>query len=136
MDWLLQNRNFTLLDKGIQASFERHDILANNIANVNTPGFKRSDVRFSDIFKDYIDRSGISGKVTDPRHIKIGTPDELKDLNHQVFKDDKYSTRNDKNNVDVEFEMAQLVKNSMYTQTLLKFMDVKFQKIKIVMKGA
>lgn len=136
MDWLLETQSFGLLEKGIDASFARHNALSNNIANVNTPRFKRSDVRFSDIFRDFVENRNIRGRMTDQRHIQIGTPEQMKELTHQDFKDDRFSTRNDENNVDVEFEMAQLVKNSMYNQTLLTMMNGKFQKIRSVMKGA
>ncbi|MCK5686928.1 flagellar basal body rod protein FlgB [bacterium] len=136
MDWLLETQGFGLLSKGIDASFSRHNMLANNISNVNTPNFKRSDVRFSDIFSDFVEKRNIRGTVTDSRHIQIGTPDKMENLQHQEFKDDRHSSRNDGNNVDVEFEMAQLVKNSMYTQTLLTLMSGKMQKIRIAMKGA
>lgn len=56
------------------------DVLANNIANVNTPSFKRSDVRFSEIIADQSFEQPVSG-LTSPNSLSGGgvrmTPREL-----------------------------------------------------------
>ena len=38
-----------VLDKALDASWTRNSVIANNIANVDTPGFKRQDVKFEEI---------------------------------------------------------------------------------------
>ena len=129
--WGLDSRKMGLLEKGIEAAQLRHQVLANNIANVNTPNFKRSDVRFADILQEYLDEDRISGRRTDPRHFVIGNSQNLADLQPEIFQEDVTQVRNDGNNVDMEFETAQIIKNSLYMQTLFTVLNQDFQKIRI-----
>lgn len=41
-----------VLDKAADASWSRENILTNNIANVNTPGYKRKDLNFENTLKN------------------------------------------------------------------------------------
>jgi flagellar basal-body rod protein FlgB len=131
--WGLNSENFKLLEKGIGAAELRHQILANNLANINTPNFKRSDVRFSDVFRKYMENDEIEGKRTNPRHFIIGKGKELEEARPEIFQDDKTKVRNDGNNVNMEFETAQIIKNSLYMQTLFTVMNQDLQKMRIAM---
>ena len=44
-----------ILDRTLDASWKRQTAIANNIANVDTPGYKRQDVTFSNILKEEIE---------------------------------------------------------------------------------
>ena len=91
-----------ILGTAMQASVVRDNVISNNIANVDTPGFKRSIVRFEDMLAD---------AVRDFR--KTGTLD-LSSIRPQIFREyDFLNYRIDENNVDIEFEMVQLYQNSV-----------------------
>mgnify|MGYP000242623222 FL=1 len=45
-----------VLDKAADASWSRENILTNNIANVNTPGYKRKDLNFENTLKTELGR--------------------------------------------------------------------------------
>ncbi len=66
--------NIDLLQKGLYAATVRNNVIANNIANVNTPNFKRSEVKFENILKDAINGTKLRGYITNPKHIPIGPP--------------------------------------------------------------
>ena len=51
-----------VLDKAADASWSRENILTNNIANVNTPGYKRKDLNFENTLKTELGRIGLCGQ--------------------------------------------------------------------------
>lgn len=100
-----------LLERALDVASLRQRLLADNIANVETPGYRRKDVSFSFHFQ-----RALAGKVTHPAHIPIAPLPRDK----QVITRQGTLGRNDGNNVDIELEMAELVKNSLYYQALLR----------------
>ncbi len=61
--------NINLLEKGMDASWLKNKVIANNIANVDTPGFKASHVEFESVFKNALENEGgFRAKTTRPEH--------------------------------------------------------------------
>jgi flagellar basal-body rod protein FlgB len=65
-----------LLQKGFDAANTRYKVIANNIANVDTPGFKASNVEFEDLMANALginnsstNSSGLTLATTDTNHI-------------------------------------------------------------------
>ena len=107
---------FDLLRKGLDVSALRNKVIANNIANVNTPKFKRQIVSFEEEMQKVIDHKvDLVGQRTDDRHIPI---DEIawREVNPRTITDRAHIMRNDKNNVDIDVEMSDLAKNTMTFQ--------------------
>ena len=50
----------------------RNEAISNNIANVNTPGYKRSYVRFEELLSESVGKFQISGLKKDERFLPIG----------------------------------------------------------------
>jgi len=91
-----------ILGAAMQAATVRDGVIANNIANADTPGFKRSAVTFE---------AALAGAVADFR--ATGRLD-LSNVRPRIFiEQDWLNYRIDENNVDIEFEMVQLYQNSM-----------------------
>ena len=95
--------NFTnIIGTAMQTAVLRDNVISNNIANVDTPGFKRSVVRFEDMLNTAVQN-----------YRRTGTLD-LSSIRPQIFREyDFLNYRIDENNVDIEFEMVQLYQNSM-----------------------
>lgn len=107
---------FNLLGKGLEVSSKRHKVISNNIANVNTPLFKRQIVTFEDEMAKVFDgKVDLVGRREDDRHIPIGEISYM-DVNPVTIKDRIHVMRNDKNNVDIDVEMSDLAKNTMTYQ--------------------
>ena len=49
LEQIMNSSNFDYLSRGLEAANLRHEVISNNIANVNTPHFKRSAVNFEDL---------------------------------------------------------------------------------------
>jgi len=113
----LDSKIFTLLEGGLQALDLRHKVLADNIANVDTPNFKRSDVNFEQVLRSAL--TGESGnlelKRTSERHLS-----GIALTNQFVYADNSTSMRNDGNNVDIDLEMTRLVENTLHYNALAR----------------
>ena len=98
----------------------RQRTISNNIANVDTPGFKASDVSFARQLEN-VDNVGrkLQMTVTDSQHLSAaGLSEET-----EVFTRKDTSQRVDGNNVDVEKEMAYLAETSLHYQTVTRLVS-------------
>ena len=93
-----------VLDKAADASWVRNDVLANNIANADTPNYKRKDVQFETY------------------------------LSNAVAGTDSLSYREDGNNVDISTENVELAKNQLKYYTLMNSVNQEFGRLKSAMK--
>ena len=108
----LDNPLLTLLEKGLDASSLRQKVLADNVANVDTPGFKRSDVDFSSVLSEAMGATAalIPLKMTSPQHLPGVSTGALS----AVVTDNSTTLRNDGNNVDIDKEMTNIAENGLY----------------------
>lgn len=107
---------FNLLAKGLEVSAQRQRVISNNIANVNTPRFKRQIVTFEEEMAKVFDgRIELVGKRLDDRHIPIEQVNYM-EVKPTTITDRAHVMRNDKNNVDIDVEMSDLTKNTMTYQ--------------------
>ena len=106
-----------LLERGMDASMLRWQVINNNIANAGVPGFKRSDVAFESQLKRAIDSQNnntpFTAKLTNKKHIPFHTPISVEGVEPRIVLDYQTSMRNDGNGVDVEYEMVQAAKTQM-----------------------
>ncbi|HPZ52137.1 MAG TPA: flagellar basal body rod protein FlgB [Clostridia bacterium] len=126
----MANNIFSHIDKfkvGLDASWLRNEILANNIANVDTPNFKRSDVRFSKILED-----SISMKTTRDKHIN---PASSSNYSVEVYEDSNTNVRMDGNNVDIEREMNELAKNAIWYNYLTHMVTKEIKLLDLAING-
>ena len=116
-----------VLEKASDASWTRNDILANNIANADTPGFKRKDVQFETYLKN-----AVAG--TDSLNETVANID-LNELNCTTYTDQaNLSYRYDGNNVDINTENVELAKNQLKYYTLMNSMSQEFSRLKSALR--
>jgi len=123
--------NINILSKALDASWKRNEVITNNIANAETPGFKRSDVIFEDVLKEQLGSKKLKGAITNSKHININGGN-IKAFTYKVKTENNFSTRLDKNNVDIDVEMAEKAKNEILYNTLTSRVQSGFQKMKSV----
>lgn len=132
---LLFTRTMNMLEKGLDASALRNKVIADNLANVDTPGYKRSEVLFEEELRKAMGReTGLTGKLTHDRHIPFGSNAEF-NVAAKVVRSEDTSMRNDGNNVDIDREMAALAKNSIMYTALAQELNGEFQKMKMAING-
>lgn len=118
------------LEKGLNASWQRNEVITNNIANVDTPGFKRSEVEFESVFKSALESSGFTAKQTRQGHLFQGSS-SLDNISAVVLEDGSTSMRLDGNNVDIDYESAELAKNTIYYNTLVQKITSEFSRLRM-----
>jgi len=99
-----------VLERALDAAALRQRTIAHNIANVNTPGFKRQDVSFEDKLNQAL---GLGPLLPLHRSNSRHLPSASLDLTPEVTRDNSTSMRTDGNNVDIDREMVHLAQNSL-----------------------
>ena len=118
-----------VLEKAADASWIRNAAISNNIANVDTPGYKRKDVDF----EKYLQSAVAGGGSLDDEVAGV----ELETLTGTTYTDyGTVSYRLDGNNVDIDTENAELAKNQMKYYTMLDSVSQEFTRLKSVMKAS
>jgi len=134
---ILGGAAFQRLENAIHAASMRQRVIANNIANVDTPYFKRSDVAFEELLTQAIgaQRQGsLAGKITDARHIPINTT--YPSPSPQVITDESTAINNNRNNVDIDKEMALLAENQLRYNLLSQQVSHEAKMMRIGIQGS
>ncbi|WP_028545148.1 flagellar basal body rod protein FlgB [Paenibacillus taiwanensis] len=108
---LLNGLQFRQLEGAIQAAAARQNATANNIANVDTPYYKRSDVQFESILRDQMSGGSLTGRRTNEKHFYIGPSQGVPEF--KTVKDESTVMGNNANNVDMDREMALQAENQL-----------------------
>ncbi|MCH1640577.1 Flagellar basal body rod protein FlgB [compost metagenome] len=110
---LLNGVGFDRLDTAIQAANLRQGVISNNIANVDTPYFKRSSVSFESMLQAEMNDGmpALQGRRTNVRHFVIGPTNEVP--GPVVGTDQSTAMNNNQNNVDIDSEMTKLAENQL-----------------------
>lgn len=109
---------FSGLDKigrGLDASWTKNEVISSNIANIDTPGYKKQKVQFGDLLNGEL--SNLSSlKTTNSKHIQINNSGSA----YVNVSTDMSTTnmRTDENNVNIDEEMSDLSKNQIYYNVL------------------
>ena len=125
-------KTMNLLERGIDAAVLRHKISANNIANVDVPHFKRSDITFEAELKHALDSRKLvkqqeSVRVTHPLHIDKRSFKDPNMVKPRAHIDYNSSMRNDGNNVDIESEVNHMVRNQLQYNLMMERLAGKFR---------
>ena len=116
-----------ILDKAADASWLRNEAISNNIANVDTPGYKRKDLDFEGVLKQELGRC---------KHTSLDTKIEnlhMDHLNPSVYTDlSNYSYRLDGNNVDIDNEEVEYASEQLRYEGITAGINNEFTRMKSV----
>lgn len=119
-----------VLEQSLNYATAKNRVIANNIANVDTPGYKAQKV----VFKDLLDReaAAFATKVTDDQHIRFN---ESKGREFRTVTIPNTTYNHNGNNVDIDQQMAELAKNQIQYQALVDRINSKFKGLESVLRG-
>ena len=118
-----------VLNKAADASWKRENVLANNIANVNTPGYKRRDLNFESTLKEELGRckhESLDEKINQTDLTKL-EPSVYTDLTN-------YSYRLDGSNVDIDSEEVEFASEQLRYPGITAALNNEFTRMKTVLK--
>ncbi|MBQ7679551.1 MAG: flagellar basal body rod protein FlgB [Butyrivibrio sp.] len=117
-----------VMDKTADASWTRNEVIANNIANVNTPGYKREDIAFERELERALGNSRYKTMDAKVKDLKTNR------LKPRVVKDySNFSYRLDGNNVDIDTENVTLAANQLKYQGIMAGIQSEFKNLKSAM---
>ena len=120
-----------ILDKAADASWMRENVITNNIANIDTPGYKRQDVDFESVSQKALGKTKYS--ILDKKLRELNQ--DLGKLTTTSYTDAaNYSYRLDRNNVDENTENAELASESLRYQLLTTAITNNFSRMQTVLK--
>lgn len=121
-----QGLEYNLLKQALDVSALKQETISNNIANVNTPDFKSDKVLFEDYFKNSISKNTLSN--THERHFAVGNTLPRVEKNEDTFIQDNG------NNVDIDYEMAELSANNLYYDAVVSQLNAQYAMIRSVIR--
>lgn len=108
-----------LLEAGLRAESLRQKAIANNMANLGTAGYRRLDVKFEQLLAKAL---ASKGRV------------DLKKLEPVVYQPGETPVKPNGNDVSLETEVGQLVKNALRQKTYLRLLKKKYTQVEMAIR--
>lgn len=115
---------FELLRQATVFSTRRHELLAQNVANADTPGFQARDLTFAS-------EMSLAQQVRALPASATGTPD----LDVRLIERPDAVTSPDGNSVDIDRQMTRVAQNTLYHTTVLQLLNGEFRALKTAING-
>lgn len=116
-----------LLTAAADYSWTRSEVLNNNIANVDTPNYKRQDVSFESVLNTAVTRASHSARTL----TQIVSNIDYSTVKPTVYTDNsELSYRLDGNNVDIDVEEVEVASNQLYYEGVIDGITQNFNRIK------
>ncbi|ABI68165.1 flagellar basal body rod protein FlgB [Syntrophomonas wolfei] len=135
LERILETKTHILLNKAMDVGTLRNDVIADNIANADTPKFKRREVIFEEKMKKALegttDQLGLN--LTNSRHIQM--EGNNMDIEPEVRVLEDLTFRNDENNVDIDNEMAKMTKNKINYDAVSRSMSNEIRLLRMAITG-
>lgn len=103
----------------------RQELIASNIANAETPGYKAKRLSFEDALARALDVDGQeSMNISDDEHFDVGSGG-FANLQPEVYEDPNGNASEDGNTVDRDYEMSQMAKNKILYDASVQLLNKK-----------
>lgn len=135
---LLNDSRINIMQQALDGLAQRQQAIAANIANVDTPGYQRQDVPFEAELRASMSSGGAQLATTSPGHMALAVANgSLLQAAMGGSQGPSTSSRNDGNNVDVDYEMTQMAQTSLRYEMLTQATTSRFSMLEnLVMKAA
>lgn len=108
------NNIVDLLETGIKAESLRQKAIASNIANLETHGYRRIDVKFEELLTKAMSSSGAV---------------DLREIEPLIHKPKQTSVKSNGNDVNLEVEVGEMVKNALRHKAYIRLLNKKYNQI-------
>jgi len=126
---------YRALKMGLDASSLRHQVISNNIANVDTPRFRNRVVLFEDELKQALfPGDDLTGRTTRAEHIPIG-PQPFGRVDAKVTLSPAVTWRVDGNTVDIDLEATRMIQNSGKYEAMSRLAAEYHRELRIAISG-
>ncbi len=130
-------RTVDILHRSMDISLLRRDVIANNLANSDTPNFKKTSVSYEQFLKRALDSERVKapeGRYTDEKHIPFYRPTDYRDVKPRRVLDYLTTAKSNGNNVDPEVETMDALNNQLLYQVMTQAVSHQFQMVNLVLR--
>ncbi len=106
------------LEAGIRAESLRQKAIANNVANLQTPGYRRIDVKFEELLAKALDSPGSV---------------DFSEVEAQIYQPNQTPVKSNGNDVDLETEVGEMVKNTLRHKAYIRLLYKKYKQMELAM---
>jgi len=139
---MLENTTFgrtvDLLQRSMDVSVLRYEIIGNNVANADVPNFKRSEINFESSLKRAIDSEKSEPRTqlltSEPGHIASWKRSDWRDVTPRRVLDYLSTSKNNGNNVDAEQEFMDAMQNQLRYTMMTQATAFEFNQVNQVLK--
>ncbi len=110
------NNIIDIIDAGIQAESLRQKAIASNVANLQSPGYRRIDVKFEELLAKALDSSGSV---------------DLSEVEPQIYQPKETAVKSNGNDVSLEVEVGEMVKNTLRHKAYIRLLQKKYQQLEL-----
>jgi flagellar basal-body rod protein FlgB len=110
------NNIVDIIEAGIRAEGLRQRAIANNVANLETSEYRRVDVEFKELLAKALDSSGTV---------------DLSEVEAQIYQPKNTTVKSNGNDVSLEVEVGEMVKNSLRYKAYIRLLQKKYQQIEL-----
>jgi flagellar basal-body rod protein FlgB len=107
-----------IIEAGIRAENLRQRAITNNIANLETPGYRRIDVKFEQLLAKCLDSSG---------EVDLG------EIEPQIYRPEQTPVKSNGNDVNLEAEVGHMIKNTLRHKAYIRLLGKKYKQIELAM---
>ncbi len=122
------------LHNALNASMTQQRTITSNISNVDTPNYKRKTVSFQDNLQEAVNQRFQSYK-SNPNHVSFST-EQNSSANVKVKTERNTLSKSNKNNVDMDVEMAELAKNQLWYNSMIEKTNSQFRDLQTAIRGS
>ncbi len=132
------NRMFNhinLMQKSLDASWMRQEVISQNIANADTPGYDAKHVEFEEAFSRALSgNDNFKNNISRSKHINFNGTDDPLAVQPTIVSNDHFVMRMDDNNVDPDKEMVDMAKNTIQYNAMIQKVNKEFANLKYVIR--
>ncbi len=123
MSSVMNNTSMKLLEKSLDAVWLRQQVIANNIANAATPGYKSQHLEFEELLEKQIQKAGADEK---------DVQNAVEKVEPRLIRDENTTTQEDGNNVDLDYENIEMARAQMQYSYLTSSLNSQINRLKYV----
>lgn len=128
---LFDHDHLDALKRAVDVYARRHQVTAENIANVETPGYRAQRVKFEELLAQ--DGMKLRGAVTQQGHLPVGRRDPWETEGETVESASGFD--NGVNNVDIDGEMTDLATTDLSYRMATRLLSMRYSMLRGAIKG-
>lgn len=126
----IYGNSIALSSKALDYLWKKESVIADNLANVETPGYKAQYITFEDELKSRLDAAASDGNTD-----RDAVARAIENSTYQVHESREESSRMDGNNVNADVELMEMTRTALQYQYLLNSVSNDITRLNTVIKG-